>query len=135
MKVRIGKRIGEIFSECGGFKTYPKRVAAGSPLLGKPFADLDEPVTKTINSIFAILEGFRQESKGICIGCGECRDVCPVGLDPEELYKKATVSRRGMLVDSPGRAAECQCCGCCEVVCPSMLPLSTGISTFMNWGT
>jgi electron transport complex protein RnfC len=134
MKVRIGKRIGEIFSECGGFKAPPKKVAAGSPLLGKPFVDLDEPVTKTINSIFAILEGFRQETNGTCIGCGECRDVCPVGLDPEELYKKAAISRKGIHFDSPSRADECHGCGCCEVVCPSMLPLSTAITTYTNRG-
>ena len=109
-------------------------MAAGSPLLGKPFANLDEPVTKTISSIFAILEGFRKDAKGICIGCGECRDVCPVGLDPEELYKKAAISRKGFQVGSPDRAEECHGCGCCEVVCPSLLPLSTAITTYSMRG-
>ena len=132
MKVRIGKRIGEIFSECGGFRAHPKKVAAGSPLLGKPFADLDEPVTKTTNAIFAIHEGFQHGKRGTCISCGECRHVCPIGLDPEELYKKAIIS--GRETDSTKRAAECHGCGCCEVVCPSMLPLSAVIISFAARG-
>jgi electron transport complex protein RnfC len=44
-----------------------------------------------------------------------------VGLDPEELYKQAGGLSRG---SSPGRAGECHGCGCCEVVCPSRLPLA-----------
>ena len=125
MKVRIGKRIGDIFAECEGFIGSPKKIAAGSPLLGKPFADLDEPVTKTTNAIFAIREGFRQEKRGLCISCGECRHVCPVSLDPEELYKRALLY--GKNTGSNNRAAECHGCGCCEVVCPSTLPLSAVI--------
>ena len=132
MKVRIGKRIGDIFAECGGFSGTPKRIAAGSPLLGKPFADLDEPVTKTTNSIFAIHEGFQHVRRGTCISCGECRHVCPIGLDPEELYKKATISVKE--TGSTSLAAECHGCGCCEVVCPSMLPLSAAIISFTSRG-
>ena len=125
MKVRIGKRIGDIFNECGGFVSSPKKIASGSPLLGKPFADLDEPVTKTTNAIFAIHEKFWQDKLRLCISCGECRHVCPVGLDPEELYKKAQICGKG--ASSNSRASECHGCGCCEVVCPSMLPLSAVI--------
>ena len=130
MKVRLGKRIGDIFEECGGFTGSPKRIASGSPLLGKLFNDLDEPVIKTTNAIFAILEGFRQQKQEGCISCGECRNVCPVGLDPEELYKRVMLGGRGSAQNAYlARAAECHGCGCCEVVCPSMLPLSAEITS------
>ena len=134
MKVRIGTRVGEIFAECGGFTGAPKRIASGSPLLGRPIMDLDEPVVKTSYAIFALLEGYRRDRYENCISCGECRNVCPVGLDPEELYKKTIIDANGDLsrISSPGRAvglaAECHGCGCCEVVCPSRLPLSTAIT-------
>jgi electron transport complex protein RnfC len=131
MKVRIGKRIGDIFAECGGFKASPKKVAVGSPLSGQPLGDLDEPVTKTSYAVFALLEGFHHENRKSCINCGECRNVCPVGLDPEELYKKAVIngknSANAAASDLP---AECHACGCCEIVCPSHLPLSSVISSF-----
>ncbi|MCL2374770.1 MAG: SLBB domain-containing protein [Treponema sp.] len=128
MKARIGTRIGDLFAECGGFTGVPKKIAYGSPLLGRRLAYLDEPITKTTFAVFALLQGFRRESESSCISCGECRNICPVGLDPEELYK-------GLLSDSisapraKGKAgdAECHGCGCCEVACPSRLPLSTAI--------
>ena len=123
MRVRIGKRLGDLFEECGGFIDKPCRIAIGSPLSGKTVLDLNEPVTKTSYAVFAMLKaqaGARPERA--CISCGECRHVCPVGLDPEELYKQITTSGRHM------GAVECHSCGCCEVVCPSGLPLSDVIT-------
>ena len=121
MRVRIGKRIGDLFEECGGFVDVPYRVATGSPLSGKPVLNLDEPVTRTSYAVFAILKAqagdYQQRD---CISCGECRGVCPVGLDPEELYKRIMVLRSS---HNPG-AEECHGCGCCELVCPSHLPLA-----------
>jgi electron transport complex protein RnfC len=126
MKVRIGTRIGEIFAECGGFIDKPKRIATGSPLRGRAIADLDEPVVKTTYGVFALLEGqVGGTTVRNCIGCGECRMVCPVGLDPEVLFKSIYTKQRGGPVWE--RAGECHGCGCCEIVCPSRLPLSTTI--------
>jgi len=152
MKVRIGTRFREIFAECGGFKGTPKRIAVGSPLLGQPITDLDEPVIKTSYAIFALLEDFDRESQNGCISCGECRNVCPVRLDPEELYKRTLidakgdsyqhVSAGGSYGTAPERAAAgpdwksytytpaCHGCGCCELVCPSRLPLSAAIASY-----
>ena len=130
MRVRIGKRIGDLFEECGGFADAPYRVATGSPLSGKPVLSLDEPITKTSYAVFAILKAQAGDhQRRDCISCGECRSVCPVGLDPEELYKRILVlnSARTACDRTPcGRtgAEECHGCGCCELVCPSHLPLS-----------
>ena len=126
MKVQIGTRIGEVFAECGGFVDKPRRIGSGSPLLGRTVVDLDEPVIKTSYAIFAFLGGqLGGGSQSRCIGCGECRSVCPVGLDPEALYKFMDGGENRNV--KTGRAAECHGCGCCEVVCPSALPLSTSI--------
>jgi electron transport complex protein RnfC len=127
MKVQIGTRIGEIFAECGGFVDKPRHFGSGSPLMGRVVVDLDEPVIKTSYAVFAFLSGqIGGSSRCRCIGCGDCRTVCPVGLDPEVLYKY-TLSPGGSGETRTGRAAECHGCGCCEVVCPSRLPLSTSI--------
>jgi electron transport complex protein RnfC len=120
MRARIGKRIGDLFEECGGFIDTPYRVATGSPLSGKPVLSLDEPITKTSYAVFAILKAQAGDFlKRDCISCGECRSVCPVGLDPEELYKRIMVQRTAC-----ADADDCHGCGCCELVCPSHLPLS-----------
>jgi electron transport complex protein RnfC len=134
MRVRIGTPIGEIFNQCGGFVRKPRCIASGSPLSGRALSDLNEPVVKTSYAVFALLEGARQPNpSGSCISCGECRNVCPVGLDPEELYKRTRVGAVRADLDMgenmpPSRAAECHGCGCCDVVCPSCLPLSSAIT-------
>jgi electron transport complex protein RnfC len=122
LKVRIGTRIGELFDQCGGFAGSPACIATGSPLSGKPVADLDEPVLKTSYAVFALLEKHKGLGAG-CIGCGECRAVCPVGLDPEALYK---ASKLGM---TDPMAGACHNCGCCDLVCPSRIALSASIRT------
>ena len=131
MKVRIGTRIGDIFEECGGFKGNPARIAIGSPFMGRPVYNLDEPITKTSYALFANLEGFKRfgtQDESSCISCGECRTVCPVGLDPEELYKSIFAEKfSGKSLVSESLASDCHGCGCCELVCPSSLPLSTEI--------
>ena len=154
LKVRLGTRIREVFAECGGFKGTPRIIASGSPLLGQPIADLDEPVVKTTYAVFALLEGFNRGrleygNQNGCISCGECRNVCPVGLDPEELYKRTLIDTNGdsyqykeagkASVTSAAKASQdwkseiysfaCHGCGCCELVCPSSLPLSTAIKS------
>ena len=125
MKVRIGTRIGDVFAECGGFVDKPKRMATGSPFLGHTVTDMDEPVIKTTYAVFAILDQKAVEKKpGNCIGCGECRVVCPVGLDPEELFKRTKRLQNGKKIGAFYAVDACHGCGCCELVCPSHLPLS-----------
>jgi electron transport complex protein RnfC len=130
MKARIGTRIGDLFEECGGFRGLPKRIATGSPILGRLALDLDEPIIKTSYAVFALLQ--RQTGGGRsrnCIGCGECRVVCPIGLDPEALYKTAGICG-GAEASGSSLAQQCHGCGCCDVVCPSRLPLSAVIANF-----
>jgi electron transport complex protein RnfC len=125
MRVRVGTRIGEVFAECGGFVGKPRRIASGSPLLGMVVTDLDEPVLRTTFAVFASLDSRTGDSGNWnCIGCGECRQVCPVGLDPEELYKRIVSDPPETARISGGEPGNCHGCGCCELVCPSRIPLA-----------
>jgi len=123
MKVRIGTRIGELIEQCGGFTEAPYRVATGSPLSGKEVMYLDEPVRKNCYAIVAMTksQAASGEEKN-CINCGECRSVCPVGLDPQYIYKR--IITQG--IENVGTSG-CHGCGCCKVVCPSALLLSDTI--------
>jgi electron transport complex protein RnfC len=125
MRVRIGKRICDLFEECGGFTGQPFRIAVGSPFSGRTVLNLDEPVTKNSYGVFAMLKSQAgQHPERDCICCGECRRVCPVGLDPEELYKRIIAAGQHEKKEQPQASDECHGCGCCELVCPSGLPLS-----------
>ena len=125
MRVRIGTRLRDLFAECGGFVREPQWITIGSPLSGRRVADLDEPVIKTSYAVAALLE---HQTGGTvrrnCIGCGDCRMVCPVELDPEALFKAIKGPQAGTISEI---IAACHGCGCCDLVCPSRLPLSTVI--------
>lgn len=133
LRVRIGTRIGDLISQCGGFQVQPNKIATGSPLKGIVVQDLDEPVTKTTIAIVALTEEqIGGETVNDCTNCGECRVVCPVGLDPEYLYKLALLERDSEALVH--KANSCHGCGCCEVVCPSRLPLSSTIRVSLKRG-
>ena len=124
MKVRIGTRIGELIEQCGGFTEAPYRIAIGSPLSGREVMYLDEPVGKTCYAIVAMSKAQAASgSQQNCINCGECRAVCPVGLDPQYIYKRI----KTLGIENAGNAG-CYECGCCKVVCPSALLLSDTIA-------
>jgi electron transport complex protein RnfC len=162
LKVRIGSCLKQVFEECGGFNSTPKRIAVGSPFLGRSVFSLDEPVGPYTYAVFAVADetvrlngnprvldlrskyrlaqqnktesfftGLKTKLKYAapkkCICCGECRRVCPLGLDPEKLYKKIA----GKELDGriAALAGKCHGCGCCVAVCPSSLPLSHVIVT------
>jgi electron transport complex protein RnfC len=145
IKARIGSRLRDLFSECGGFRSkieHPAEsvfAATGSPMLGRAAA-LDEPILKTSRSVFAytrktrvtaVKSSFVSEKiskflpAAVCISCGECRNVCPAKLDPEDIYKRI---KNGKHDDTMIPLITCCIgCGCCETVCPSKLPICTAI--------
>ncbi|GAB1481351.1 hypothetical protein MASR2M78_01660 [Treponema sp.] len=89
-------------------------------------ADLDAPITKNVSAVVALsadqIGGFSIHE---CTSCGECRNVCPVGLDPEHLYKLSLFERYDAACADG--AKDCHACSCCATVCPSRLPLSAVI--------
>jgi electron transport complex protein RnfC len=150
INARIGTRAGELFQQCGGFKKEPEYIGFGSALLGQKvsppdLAGLNEPVTKTTYAVFAesaspfsflrkipfVKHGWQwPQATASCINCGLCRTVCPLGLDPADLYKQLMA----MAYDEVYSyfIAQCHGCACCEAVCPSRLPLCTAIKGFAS---
>ncbi len=122
VRARIGMRIGDILADRGGFAEEPIAVVVGSVFDGYSVSNLDMPILKTTTAVRVLgkreVDGARVTA---CMGCGNCRSVCPVGLDPERLFK---LRSRGLhsLAESE-RAGECHGCGCCAVVCPAGIRL------------
>jgi electron transport complex protein RnfC len=80
---------------------------------------LDDPVGKTCYAIVVMSKTQASFHKQLnCINCGECRAVCPVGLDPQNIFKRI----RAQEIDNVWKTG-CHGCGCCKIVCPSGLPL------------
>ncbi|NNE37193.1 MAG: 4Fe-4S dicluster domain-containing protein [Gammaproteobacteria bacterium] len=56
-----------------------------------------------------------------CIGCGDCFDVCPVNLMPQELFRHARSD--SFPASQQQHLFDCIECGDCDNVCPSHIPL------------
>ena len=99
VKEKKGYEVCDEGLENGYFCTYED---------GKPFVGAISDMTRAIITV-------KPDSKprALCVACGKCVEVCPVGLVPRDILsvKKNTLSRY------------CIECGCCEFVCPSGIPL------------
>ena len=114
----IGTPYKDIFDFCGGFKSEPKKVLMGGPMMGIAIPSLDLPMVKNNNAVLAFAkdEALLPPTTA-CIRCGKCIAACPMNLEPVELemayQKKDAVKLKELKVDL------CMECGCCSFVCPA----------------
>ncbi|HUX40906.1 MAG TPA: SLBB domain-containing protein [Rectinemataceae bacterium] len=127
LKARIGTPIGDLIEECGGFVESPERLVLGGPLTGFPALNLDLPLTKMIGGVLALTPPETRRGKvRPCIRCGLCGEFCPVGIDPEIIFRDLT---GGRIVEAKARGlGSCISCGICSYVCPSRIELSQCLS-------
>jgi electron transport complex protein RnfC len=120
--VPVGTMINPIVEACGGFSDEVVKVLAGGPMMGRALADLGAPVTKgTSGLLFLTRDETDLGRYQPCIGCGECLDVCPLGLEPNKVSQYVEVGRA--LETEEFGPLECFECGCCSYSCPSNRPL------------
>ena len=117
----IGTPVRDIIAQCGLADTTGRRVLSGGLMMGSEIIDTAAPLTKTINCIFVQEHAPVEVTRFPCIRCGECVDVCPVGLQAQQLYEASRVSDFDAAQDY--HLFDCIDCGCCAYVCPSNIPL------------
>lgn len=120
--VPIGTALKDVFKFCGGFKSEPKKVLYGGPMMGITVPNLDAPILKNTNAILAFSEKEGKEPKTTaCIKCGACANHCPFGINPTLIAK----ARKNNDVEGLIKAGTelCMECGCCSFVCPAKRPI------------
>jgi electron transport complex protein RnfC len=99
------------------------RLIMGGPMMGFTLPHANVPITKTANCILAPsrreLPTERYEME--CIRCGECVDVCPASLLPQQLQWYAKDQDYDKCEEL--NLKDCIECGACAFVCPSEIPL------------
>lgn len=122
IRVPIGTNLQDIIDYCGGFKSEPRKIIFGGPMMGVALCSLDAPLCKQNNALLSF-----EDSKNItkkerdCIRCGKCVSVCPMSLMPTNIEKFAKIKD----VDSLKKSGIMVCmeCGSCSFACPSGRPL------------
>lgn len=102
-------------------------VIMGGPLMGFSILNESVPIVKTSNCILApskieMPSAFDNKNNEVeCIRCGQCSDVCPSQLLPQELQWSAKAKDHQQLTKL--NIFDCIDCGACAYVCPSQIPL------------
>lgn len=124
LEVRLGTPIAVLIEACGGYTVQAAHLLMGGAMMGFPLADDSLPVIKGTNCIVvATREELRPRAPAMpCIRCGECAEVCPAQLLPQQLYWHARSGALDQLDDYD--LFDCIECGSCDVACPSQIPLT-----------
>ncbi|KGJ89985.1 electron transport complex subunit RsxC [Colwellia psychrerythraea] len=125
----LGTPVNFLLEQCDveNINNEKQPVIMGGPMMGFSVSSELVPIVKTSNCILVpskteMPSAFEKESKEVeCIRCGQCSDVCPSQLLPQELQWSAKAKDYSQLEKLNLR--DCIDCGACAYVCPSQIPL------------
>ena len=122
-EVLFGTPLMHLVAAAGGAKTDTSHYIMGGPMMGFALPDENVPITKAANCIIAASPTLFEAPPPAmpCIRCARCADVCPVNLQPQELYWFAKSDNFEKANDY--KLFDCIECGACSYVCPSNIPL------------
>ncbi len=125
LKVRIGTPISSLLKECGLVPERAARIVIGGPLRGVSVDDLTIPIVKNTNCVLALTASeVKAAPETACIQCGRCTSACPMGLNPERLFKLVEHEKYAR-AEAEG-LFDCTECGLCSHICPARIPLLEG---------
>ena len=121
-QVRIGTPFHDLIAEAGGLTDATERVISGGPMMGFAQADLSVPVIKATNAIVCLPHDENGAAENpVCLRCGKCVGVCPMGLQPLYMYRYSMCGNAKELQRL--HLLDCMECGSCAFTCPGKLPL------------
>ncbi|MDO9218795.1 MAG: RnfABCDGE type electron transport complex subunit C, partial [Lacisediminimonas sp.] len=119
----IGTPVGELMTFAGLQEAQLDRLLLGGPMMGFSLPSLEVPLIKTSNCLLASTASELPAPPPAlpCIRCGDCAEVCPASLLPQQLHFFALGQQHEQL--KAHHLFDCIECGACAYVCPSSIPL------------
>ncbi|ONF42419.1 electron transport complex subunit RsxC [Marinobacter lutaoensis] len=119
----IGTPMSYLLERAGWRPEQVGRLVLGGPMMGFTLPDTEVPVTKTSNCVIAATatELPAPPPQQPCIRCGQCAEVCPMELLPQQLFWHARAEEFDKAEHL--NLFDCIECGACAYVCPSAIPL------------
>lgn len=119
----VGTPVLELLEFAGLQQAKMSRLIAGGPMMGFTLNSLSAPIIKTSNCLLAATaEELPAPPPAMpCIRCGDCAEVCPAHLLPQQLHFYALGGDHPQL--QAHNLFDCIECGACAYVCPSSIPL------------
>lgn len=119
----IGMPLAELVALAGSPREDTTGYIMGGPMMGFDLHTDRVPVVKAMNCVIARSHRLFPPAPPAlpCIRCTRCAQVCPVRLQPQDLYWFARARDFGKAQEH--YLFDCIECGCCAYVCPSHIPL------------
>ena len=113
-----GTLLSDMIEFVNGYNDVDEMVChIGDFLTGQQVTTDEIAVTLTVNAVN--FSEYDEEEEDVCIKCGDCNDVCPVGILPQNIMDAELRSVNDRIVEL--NTDECIECGLCTYVCPSKI--------------
>lgn len=119
LRAKIGTPIKHLAQTCQGYTENAQQLIMGGSMMGIALSSDEIAIIKACNCL--LIDTIKSQAPQPCIRCGDCAEVCPSELLPQQLYWYSRAQQWDNCIDY--QLTDCIECGCCDVVCPSKIPL------------